>query len=206
MRRPGKIVLGVVVGAGIIGGTTLLILRKRKATTSSSPTPTRVALTAAESLWPAPATFGTVAGQMAIGPSSTGNGPNGVYQLARLITAPQTGTYTLHIAADDTARITIDGQALAVINFGQGLVTYHVPLTAGPHVLLLTVANNALGQSTLVPYNSGSPNPTGATVQLTAPNGTTLITPGHTTGWHYSGYLPSLQVTAAIPLTLTGPI
>lgn len=202
MERTGKIVLWTSLGVGVIGGEAWVLTRKARARSSTLVTkPATPHLTATELLWPAPASFGTIAGQTAIGPASNAIGPNGVYQLATVFTAPVAGSYTLTVAADDCAQITVDGQVVGVINISQGLVTFHITLAVGPHVLLITVANNDLGQSVLVPYGSDSPNPTGAAVQLTTPTGTILIAPGHPTGWHYSGYLTSLQVTTTTPLT-----
>lgn len=203
MNRTGKAVLWTSVGIGVVGGGVWLLTRPKRRIAVGGQGVAAPHLTAKELLWPTPASFGTVAGQMAIGPASNGVGPNGVYQLATAFTAPMAGSYTLAVAADDCAQITVDGQVVGAINLNQGVVTFHVTLAAGPHVLLITMANNGMGTSTLVPYGSGSPNQTGAAVQLTAPTGAVLITPGHPTGWHYSGYLTSLQVTTTTPLTTT---
>lgn len=207
MKTGTKWALGLGSGVVVIGGGIwLLRIRHRSSTVPTTTTPSTPHLTAAQLLWPAPKPFGTVAGAMALGPSINGVGPNGVYQLARLITAPVTGIYKMQVAADDAAQLSLDGQPLAVIALSQGMVTLSVPLTAGPHVLLATVSNNGLATATLVPYQSGSPNPTGLSLQLTDPSGVVILAPGNPSGWHDSGYASNLQVTTTTPLTLTGSV
>lgn len=205
MERTGKIVLWTGVGVGVVGVGAWALLRSKKATarqSSDSSSVTTPHLTATELLWEPPAVYGTVDGLMAIGPSANPTtDPNGVYQLVTQFTAPVAGAYTLLIAPDDAVQVSIDGQVLGVVTGSEGAKTFSPILGSGPHVLKLTVSNNGMGGALLVPYQAGSPNPSGVAVQLVAPNGTTLITPGVATGWYYSGYLASLQVATNTPLT-----
>lgn len=147
----------------------------------------------------------------AIGPGS-GNQPNGTYTVSAQFTAPVTGTYALEVGADDCAVLVMDGATLGAVdinhsfNLSSHFVTGTIDLSAGTHTLVAQVYNNDLGTRTAVPYGSGTPNPTGFAMTLTAPSGQTVLTTSSAAGWHYSGYVtaasaqPSQATAINVPL------
>lgn len=196
-------------GAVAAVGTVVLIARSRQSTantttpstttTNTSGSATSSASNAASTRSSAPAflswskaTAYTEESIPIVGPGP-GNQPNGSYQIAARFTAPTSGRYQLSLWADDWATVAIDGSTIGSTSMAWR--TGIVSLSAGVHQLVATVTNNDLGDLRLVPYQSGTANPTGFGCKLISPSGGTILTTTTASGWYYSGYTRSLQVS-----------
>lgn len=120
----------------------------------------------------------------------TDNVPNGIWFVSAPLTATEAGSYTFTFQADDAAVLYLDGKILGTSVWGDGTktVTVALPLVKGTQVVDFEVTNNDENSTAIVPYDSGTPNPSGLYFQLTGPSGQTVLSSSQSNTWHLDAY------------------